>query len=62
MFVYNTLKRLKKRSIIVNKRNKLDSSVKIALSHGSTLMTANFHLIASGKSLISKRVFFNENC
>lgn len=62
MFLYNTLKRLEKRSIIVNKRNKLDASVKIALSHGSTLMTANFYLIASGKSLIAARVFFNEKC
>lgn len=62
MFLYNTLKRLKKRSIIVNKRNKLDSSVKIALSHGSSLVTANFFLIARGKLLMPARVFLNKKC
>lgn len=60
MFLLNILKQFNKRSLLVNKHNKLDLSVKIALSHGSILMTANFHLIARGKSLIPAWVFLNE--
>lgn len=62
MFVYNIFKWLKKRFIIVNKCSKLDLSVKIVLLYGFILMIVNFYLIVSGKLLIFKWVFFNENC